>query len=60
MGIPMIINFENDESRQKILEGLGIRFTRFNDNDVKRNLNDVLRALEIIISEIEEKEKQDD
>lgn len=48
-------NFENDEKRQKKLESYGISFIRFNDNDIKRNLNDVLRALEIIISEIEEK-----
>jgi very-short-patch-repair endonuclease len=53
-------NFENDKSRQKILESLGIKFIRFNDNDVKRNLNDVLRALELMISEIEEKNKQGD
>jgi very-short-patch-repair endonuclease len=51
-------NFENDESRQKKLNGLGIKFIRFDDNDVKRNLNDVLRALEIMISEIEEKNRR--
>jgi very-short-patch-repair endonuclease len=51
-------NFENDVSRQKILKGLGIKFIRFDDHDVKRNLNDVLRALEIMISEIEEKNRR--
>jgi very-short-patch-repair endonuclease len=51
-------NFENDKSRQKILESLGIKFIRFNDNDVKRNLNDVLRALELMFSEIEETDKK--
>jgi very-short-patch-repair endonuclease len=48
-------NFENDQIRQRQLEGLGIHFIRFSDNDVKRNLNDVLRALEITILEIEQK-----
>ena len=51
-------NFENDERRRKILESLGIKIIRFSDNDVKRNLNDVLRALELMISEIEETDKQ--
>ena len=48
-------NFENDQIRQRQLEGLGIHFIRFSDNDVKRNLNDVLRALGITILEIEQK-----
>ena len=46
-------NFEYDKTRQNQLEGLGISFVRFSDNDVKRNMNDVLRALEFVISEIE-------
>ena len=46
---------ENDQTRQKQLEGHGIHFIRFGDNDVKRNLNDILRALEITILEIEQK-----
>jgi len=46
-------NFENDEFRQSRLEDLGVRFIRFSDTDIKRNLNDVLRALQIVISEIE-------
>ncbi len=48
-------NFENDDKRQRQLEGYGISFIRFSDNDVKRNLNDVLRALEIVILELEQK-----
>ena len=48
-------NFDKDEVRQKQLEGHGIHFIRFSDNDVKRNLNDVLRALGITILEIEQK-----
>jgi len=34
------------------LENLEIRFIRFSDWDVKRNITDVLRALEFVISEI--------
>ena len=50
-------NFENDELRQKKLENLEITFIRFSDWDVKRNMNDVLRALEFVISEIEKKKR---
>jgi very-short-patch-repair endonuclease len=50
-------NFDNDELRQKKLENLEITFIRFSDWDVKRNMNDVLRALEFVISEIEEKKR---
>jgi len=45
--------FEHDESRQKKLESFGITIIRFSDIDVKRNVNDVLRAIEITILEIE-------
>jgi very-short-patch-repair endonuclease len=48
-------NFENDYLRQKKLESFGITFVRFTDEDVKRHINDVIRALQIIISELEEK-----
>ena len=48
-------NYNKDEERQKILEGFGISFLRFGDQDVKRNINDVLRAIEISILEIEGK-----
>jgi len=47
-------NFDLDATRQKKLESLGITFIRFSDNDVKRNLNDVLRSLEITVLEMEE------
>jgi very-short-patch-repair endonuclease len=46
-------NFDNDEKRQEKMESLGNTFIRFRDIDVKRNINDVLRALEITISDIE-------
>jgi very-short-patch-repair endonuclease len=48
-------NYNKDEERQKILEGFGISFLRFGDQDVKHNINDVLRAIEISILEIEGK-----
>lgn len=46
-------NFDNDENRQKRLESFGIKVVRFDDNDIRFHLNDVLRALEMIIEEIE-------
>lgn len=48
-------NYVYDKSRQTKLESMGITFVRFSDSDVKRKMNDVLRALEITILEIEEK-----
>ena len=50
-------NFEMDDIRQKNLEKMGITFIRFNDRDVKSSMTDVLRGLEFVISEIEEKRK---
>jgi very-short-patch-repair endonuclease len=40
-----------DVERQKQLEKLGVRFLRFNDLDVKKNMNDVLRVLQIWIED---------
>jgi very-short-patch-repair endonuclease len=45
--------YEYDQLRQVQLELLGVRFIRFDDIDAKRNMNDVIRALEIKILEIE-------
>jgi very-short-patch-repair endonuclease len=50
-------NFEKDDVRQKNLESMGVTIIRFNDKDVKKNMTDVLRALEFVISEIEEKRR---
>lgn len=50
-------NYNRDEKRQKKLERLGIILVRFSDYDVKHNINDVLRTLEFVINEIEEKKK---
>lgn len=46
--------FDYDMSRQRVLERLGVRFIRFENIDVNRNMIDVLRALERVILEIEE------
>jgi len=46
--------YEYDISRQRVLERLGVRFIRFENIDVNSNMNDVLRALEGVIIEIEE------
>jgi very-short-patch-repair endonuclease len=44
--------FEYDISRQSKLESLGIKILRFNDIDVKKDINNVLRAIKITIEEI--------
>ena len=51
--------YEYDLKRQRILESLGVRFVRFDNIEVKRNMNDVLRALEIVISEIEKSKENE-
>jgi very-short-patch-repair endonuclease len=52
-GSSHINKYEYDLRRQLKLESLGVRFIRFEDLDVKRNINDILRILIIIISEQE-------
>jgi very-short-patch-repair endonuclease len=37
---------EEDDIRQKTLENLGIRFLRFEDVEVKKNISNVLRVIE--------------
>ena len=51
--------YEYDLKRQRILESLGVRFVRFDNIEVKRNMNDVLRALEFVISEIEKSKENE-
>jgi very-short-patch-repair endonuclease len=46
-------NFDKDDYRQKKLESMGVAFIRFTDNDVKNNINNVLRALDNEILKIE-------
>ena len=46
-------NFVKDTLRQTRLENLGLMVVRFTDEDVKKSMNDVIRSLQVIISEIE-------
>jgi very-short-patch-repair endonuclease len=47
---------EYDFRRQRKLENLGVRFVRFEDIDVKRNINQVFRVLLDVISELEKRD----
>lgn len=38
--------FQYDRQRQQFLESLGLRVLRFNDTDVKRDMDNVLMAIE--------------
>ena len=53
-GSSHINKYEYDLRRQKKLKSLGFRFIRFEDLDVKLNINGVQRALIKVISELEE------
>ena len=52
-GYTHFYNYDKDILRQKRLEHLGLRVLRFNDEDVKKHLNDVLRMIKNVINEIE-------
>jgi very-short-patch-repair endonuclease len=43
---------KNDFSRQERLEGLGIKFIRFDDLEIKKNMQHVLASLEIRIKQL--------
>ena len=43
-----------DAIRQETLEKLGVNFIRFNDLDVKKNMNDVIRCLQVKVEELKE------
>jgi very-short-patch-repair endonuclease len=45
---------EKDEIRQRKLESFGITFLRFDDMEVKKNINNVLRTIENWIDDFEE------
>jgi very-short-patch-repair endonuclease len=45
---------DQDIERQKMLEGLGVRFLRFTDQDVKQNIDGVVSFIENSISEMRE------
>ena len=40
-----IYRYDYDDERQKELERLGVRFLRFDDIEVKKNMSNVLRAI---------------
>jgi very-short-patch-repair endonuclease len=40
-----IYRYEEDDIRQKTLENLGVAFLRFDDMEVKKNMNNVLRVI---------------
>jgi len=43
--------FEYDLLRKKTIESFGVRILNINDLDVKRDINNVIRSIEIVISE---------
>ncbi len=43
----------NDMLRQETLEKLGVSFIRFNDKDVKKNMNQVIYVLQVKIEELQ-------
>ncbi len=45
----------NDATRQKILEQMGLNFLRFDDGDVKKNMEHVIRVIENYVLDVEEK-----
>ncbi|MFI4963420.1 MAG: endonuclease domain-containing protein [Legionellales bacterium] len=47
----------NDQKRQAILEELKLKFIRFDDIDVKRNMENVIRSIESFIIEFEKNRK---
>jgi very-short-patch-repair endonuclease len=46
--------YEKDVLRQKRLESLGVKFLRFEDSEVKKDINKVLRTIEGWIKEYEQ------
>ena len=42
----------NDALRQEVLEKLGVNFIRFNDGDIKKNMNQVVYCLQVKIEEL--------
>ena len=49
--------YVKDMAREQRLESLGVRFLRFDDRDVKKDINNVLQAIESWILEHERKNK---
>ncbi len=40
------------KKRQEILEGIGLKFIRFTDSDVRNNVEGVVKYLEVLIEEM--------
>ena len=49
--------YEADKKRQKELESKGLYFIRFDDIEIKTNINNVIRTIEIWIENYEEGEE---
>lgn len=49
---------ERDTERQKIIEQYGVRFLRFTNNDVRRNLDGVLLSIEETLTVLAEKDAE--
>ena len=47
--------YKADYERQKKVESLGVRFLRFTDLEVKKDMNQVLKVIECWIDEYEKK-----
>jgi very-short-patch-repair endonuclease len=45
--------WEKDLKRQSVLESIGLRFLRFDDREIKKDIPNVLRAIEGTIQQIE-------
>jgi len=48
---------EDDQERQARLESLGVRFLRFDDLEIKRNINEVLSIIALWIERFEAQEQ---
>jgi very-short-patch-repair endonuclease len=44
--------YEYDVKRQKELEGIGMKFLRFSENEVKTRLEEVMQSIELKVEEI--------
>ena len=50
-------SYQQDLTRQNILEDLGVSFLRFNDIDIKKDIGNVIRAIDGWIEDFEETHK---
>jgi very-short-patch-repair endonuclease len=52
------VNFISDSERQRRLESFGVRFIRFQDNDVKKDLDGVVRYLKRKVNKLVDSENE--